>query len=178
MQAVTTAIGAARRAIEALTVALIAVLLAVMGLQIVFRYVFNDSLIWAEELCRYLLIWVSFLACYAAYERGEIAAVTLFRDMLPRRAALAVAILCNLLGIALLAVIVWYGLIYAGRIGGQPVPAFGFLLDDLFGTGDLAPSFYWVYLGLPVGMALLALRMAVETAIIARGLGARGETER
>ena len=81
-------------------------------------------------------------------------------------------------GIALLAVIVWYGLIYAGRIGGQPVPAFGFLLDDLFGTGDLAPSFYWVYLGLPVGMALLALRMAVETAIIARGLGARGETER
>ena len=48
-------------AMRAFLVALIAVLLAVMGLQIVMRYSFNASLIWAEEVCRYLLIWVSLI---------------------------------------------------------------------------------------------------------------------
>jgi len=113
-------------------------------------------------VCRYLLIWVSFLAAFAAYEKGEIAAVTFVRDLLPRKGRLMVAITCNALGLVLLTVLVVYGLRYADRIGSQPIPALGFLLEDLFGEGIRAPATFWVYLALPVGMALLAARLLVD----------------
>ena len=33
---------------------------AIIFWQVVARYLFNSSLIWAEELCRYLLLWQTF----------------------------------------------------------------------------------------------------------------------
>ena len=151
-----------RSALSALICAIIAVLLAIMVTQIVFRYGFNSSLIWAEEVCRYLLIWVSFLAAFAAYERGEIASVTFVRDLLPRKGRIVVAMACNALGLVLLVALIVYGLRYADRIGSQPIPALGFLLSDLFGEGTKAPATYWVYVALPVGMALLAARLLAD----------------
>lgn len=150
-------------------------LLSIMGTQIVFRYALNASLIWAEEMCRYLLIWVSFVACADAYERGEIAAVPILRDVLPRRAGLALAILVNLLGIVLMGVLVVYGLRYAEMIGSQPIPAARFLLNDLFASPDLAPAMFWVYVALPVGFAILAVRLAIDVVLYAR-MFATGES--
>lgn len=143
-------------------------LLAVMTVQIVLRYGFSSSLIWAEEVCRYLLIWVSFLAAMLAYERGEIASVPMLREALPRRAGLALAMLANACGIILLTVLVWYGLVYAGRMGSSPIPAMKFLLGDLFGPDFPAPTMYWVYIALPVGLALFALRLATDIVLYAR----------
>lgn len=151
-----------RSTLNALMCVIIAALLAIMVLQIVFRYGFNSSLIWAEEVCRYLLIWVSFLAAFAAYEKGEIASVTFVRDLLPRKAGLILAMICNLLGLALLAVLIIYGLRYASRVGSQPIPALGFLLTDLFGSDTRAPAVFWVYVALPVGMVLLAIRLLAD----------------
>lgn len=150
-----------RLALNVLLGTIIAVLLGVMSMQIVFRYGFNASLIWAEEACRHLLIWVSFLAAFAAYERGEIAAVTMLRNALPRRAGLALALFANALALGLLAFLVVYGMRYAERIGSQPIPALQFAFDDL-GLGWTVPSMFWVYVALPVGMALLALRIAAD----------------
>lgn len=150
--------------IKVMTVAMIATLLGLMIVEVVMRYVFLSSLIWAEEACRYLLIWCSFLAAVLAYERGELANVELFRQRLPQRAQLVVKILANGLCIAFLAVLVWYGTIFASRVGGQPIPAMRFLLGDLFGPDFPVPRIFWVYISLPVGMALLAIRMAVDLA--------------
>lgn len=144
------------------------VLLAVMTVQIVLRYGFSTSLIWAEEVCRYLLVWVSFLAAMLAYERGEIASVPMVRDMLPPRAGLALAMLANLLGIVLLCTLVWYGFVYAGRLGSAPIPAMKFLLGDLFGPDFPVPKVYWVYIALPVGLSLFALRLATDIVLYAR----------
>ena len=150
-------------AMKAFLVALIAVLLTVMGLQIVMRYSFNASLIWAEEVCRYLLIWVSLLAGVFAYERGELAAMTLLRDSLPRRPALVLAILANLVSAALCLLLVRYGLRFAEMVGSQPIPAFRFLFEDTFGWGtDTVPQVFWIYAALPLGMALLAIRLLID----------------
>ena len=145
------------------------VLLAIMGAQIVFRYGFNSSLIWAEETCRYLLIWVSFLGIALAYERGEIAAIDLLRDPLPPRAGLALAAIVNLLGAILCGVLAFYGYRYASLAGGQPIPALRFLLTDTFGAGAsaLAPRFFWVYAALPLGMAILGIRLLIDVATYA-----------
>ncbi|MEI4487896.1 TRAP transporter small permease subunit [Frigidibacter sp. MR17.14] len=149
-------------AIRAVTVAMLVILLALMIVQVVLRYVFGTSLIWAEEVCRYLLIWGSFLAAILAYERGEIVAVTMLRDAVSRRVALAMAIAGSLASCALLCTLVLYGVKYALKTGRQPIPALRFLLGDLFGTAMPIPSMFWVYLALPLGLGLLALRIGVD----------------
>lgn len=155
-------------AVSTILIWMLIVLLTVMTLQIVLRYGFSASLIWAEEVCRYLLVWVSFLAAVLAYERGEIASVTMVRDALPRTAGLALAIFANLCGIVLLAVLVWYGIIYATRLGSSSIPAMKFLLGDLFGPSAPVPTVWWIYIALPVGLALFAMRLAMDVVLYAR----------
>ncbi|MEQ8479745.1 MAG: TRAP transporter small permease [Hoeflea sp.] len=158
-----------RTGLKALLVALMAVLLTVMVAQVIMRYGLNSSLLWSEELCRYLLIWTSFLAMIFAYERGEIAALSILANALPRIPALVLAILGCMLSAALCVTLAWYGYIYADLAGSQPIPALSFILEDLFGAdAPQAPRVFWVYFALPVGMTLLALRIIADIAVYAR----------
>ena len=52
-------------------------IVVIMVVQVFARYVLNASLIWAEELCRYILIWQSFLLIGIAYHQGELVALEL-----------------------------------------------------------------------------------------------------
>ena len=155
--------------------AIMAVLLAIMILQVVYRYGLNSSLIWAEEICRYLLIWASFLACGIAYARGEVAAILLVDRLLPPRPALLLALVRNALVLVLIGALVYYGWRYAVLSGSQPVPALGFLLSDLFGSARSSPvTVFWIYVSLPAGMALLGAHVAAQmlrdaTALVAAG---------
>ena len=143
--------------------ALMILLLSVMSLQIVMRYAFNDSLIWAEELSRYALVWLAFLAVGVAYRRGEIAALTLLPDALPRRAGLLLRLLARGLGAALCLVLVWQGMRYAALGGTQPIPALRFLFEDMFGAAaPEVPTVWWVYAVLPFGMALMGLAILAD----------------
>ena len=46
---------------EVILVLLLSLIVLVMLYQIVMRYVFNDSLTWSEEFCRYCFIWFMFV---------------------------------------------------------------------------------------------------------------------
>lgn len=152
-----------RTSLKTLLVVLMATLLTVMTAQVVMRYGFNSSLLWSEELCRYLLIWSSFLAMIFAFERGEIAALSILANALPRVPALGLAVLGGLLSAAMCAALAYYGYLYAELAGSQPIPALSFILEDLFGSGaPQAPTVFWVYFALPLGMSLLGLRILVD----------------
>ncbi|MDH3235858.1 MAG: TRAP transporter small permease subunit, partial [Alphaproteobacteria bacterium] len=73
------ALGWYNRILDTIAAALMGTIVVVMVVQVFARYVLNDSLIWAEELCRYLLIWITFLFIGIAFERGEFIAI----DVLP-----------------------------------------------------------------------------------------------
>ncbi len=162
-----------RAGLKSLLVLLMATLLTVMTAQVIMRYGLNSSLLWSEELCRYLLIWASFLAMIFAYERGEIAALSILANALPRVPALLLAILGGLLSVAMCAALAYYGYIYADLAGSQPIPALSFILEDLFGAGaPEAPHVFWVYFALPVGMSLLGLRICVDIVLYAGALAA------
>ncbi|SOE16574.1 TRAP-type C4-dicarboxylate transport system permease small subunit [Hoeflea halophila] len=152
-----------RTGLKALLVMLMATLLTVMTAQVIMRYGFNSSLLWSEELCRYLLIWCSFLAMVFAFERGEIAALSILADSLPRVPALALAIVGGVLSAAMCGALAWYGYLYAKLVGSQPIPAISFILGDIFGSSaPAAPTVFWVYFALPLGMMLLGLRIAIN----------------
>ncbi|WP_163849314.1 TRAP transporter small permease [Pseudooceanicola aestuarii] len=157
-----------RLALRWLLITLVGALLALMTAQIVLRYGFNASLLWAEEMCRYMLIWLAFLAAVLAFERGEIAALGFLGSALPRVPALVLAIVVGGLSLALCLLLVSYGLYYADRAGGSQIPAIGFILEDIFGAeAPAAPSRFWVYLALPVGMGLMALRLMADMLLCA-----------
>jgi TRAP-type C4-dicarboxylate transport system permease small subunit len=47
---------------EFLMVAFLVIMASIMGVQVTMRYVFNNSLVWSEELTRYLFIWSAFIS--------------------------------------------------------------------------------------------------------------------
>ena len=71
---------AANRAIIFLMMAVMATLVFV---NVVTRYVFNFSIIWAEEVSQYLMIWIAYLGAGLALREGRHVAVEMLQDRLP-----------------------------------------------------------------------------------------------
>jgi TRAP-type C4-dicarboxylate transport system permease small subunit len=133
-------------------------IVVIMIVQVFARYVLNASLIWAEELCRYILIWQSFLLIGIAYHQGDLIVL----DVLPAKTSPAVRLLIRLL-VALpvcwfLYLMVSHGIVYAGRFKGQTIPAIDFIWTSLVGTPAHLPIF-WVYVSVPVGCAILLIHI-------------------
>ncbi|MEN1761597.1 TRAP transporter small permease [Anoxynatronum sibiricum] len=60
-----------------------AVMVGVIFMQIIMRYVFNNSLSWSEELGKFLFVWLSWLGISIGHRRREHIRITLLVDRLP-----------------------------------------------------------------------------------------------
>jgi len=133
-------------------------IVVIMIVQVFARYVLNASLIWAEELCRYILIWQSFLLIGIAYHQGELIVL----DVLSGKVSPAVRLLIRLL-VALpvcffLYLMVSHGRVNAGRFKAQTIPAIDFIWTSLVGQPAHLPIF-WIYVSVPVGCAILLIHI-------------------
>lgn len=135
----------ANRAIIVLMMSVMAMLVFV---NVVCRYIFNFSIIWAEELSQYLMIWITYLGAGLALREGRHVAVEMLQDLLPRglrrlvRAALAAAML------GFLAVLAVLGVRIAAFTWTQETPVLN------LPTG-------LPYLAIPVGAAVMAVHLAL-----------------
>ena len=127
---------------------LVAVMVVVAFQQVFFRYILQDSLVWSEELTRYLFVWTTFVASAYAAKEGRHLSVVMLVTALPRRAAGIIELLADLLSLAFCA--------YCAVYGWQ-------MVDFLFRTVQLSPGMQinvgWAYLAIPVGMSLTGLRI-------------------
>jgi len=130
----------------------------VMAVQVLMRYGFNASLIWAEELCRYILIWQTFLFVGLAYQKGELVAVEIIPLLLRPGWRLVLKALVAIPVLIFLWLMVVNGIDYAGRLQNQTVPAIDFISMALGGE-EVGVSIWWVYISVSVGSALLALHV-------------------
>lgn len=137
------------------------VILAVMIVQVGARYLFSASLIWAEEFCRYVLIWQTFLLLGVAYRRGEFVALDILPFALAPRTRLVLKAVTALPVVVFLVVIAIYGWRYAEVVQRQTIPALDFIWTGLTGH-NLDVSVRWVYIAVPVGSALLALHVLAD----------------
>ena len=152
------------RTIEGVAGVSMAVILVIMIVQVAARYLFSGSIIWAEEACRYLLLWQTFLLLGVAYQRGEFVMLDLLPYMLSSRARLALKCATAIPVLIFLAVIVVEGFDYASRFERQKIPALDFIWSSLTGA-NAGVSVKWVYICVPIGAALLALHVVADLVV-------------
>ena len=135
-----------RKALTAVSVVLLASYFALVLLQVVFRYILNESLFWAEEFVRGAMLWGVMLSSpLVAAARGHIR-IEMLELMLPPTGRRIVMIVTDVLTMAFLLTLLWAGIEFVDRTWFQHSP----LLD--------VPK-YTVYLAIPVGAAIEAAFM-------------------
>jgi TRAP-type transport system small permease protein len=139
-------------------IALVAVMAVLVFANVVSRYLLNASIIWVEELTRYMMVWVGFLGSGLVLRFGAHIAVDILQDALPSRAAQGLRGLIVLILAATFLAMTWLGVRYAQFAWEQETPVMN------WSTGA-------IYLAIPIGSAL----MLVHLLFVARGYVAGGE---
>lgn len=128
-------------------------LLAIVSLlgiwQVGTRFLLSQPSTWTEELMRRLLIWMVMLGAAVAFRHGALISVDLMLKSARGRWRTFVQWVITLTSLALLAVLIWYGIDLVWRIRFQTWASLDFL------------SMGWAYAAIPVGamvsvIALLA----------------------
>lgn len=137
---------------------LLAVISIVMMLQVIMRYVFNASLTWAEELCRYAFIWSAFVSIGFTIREKSILTLTFFVDILPKTIGRVVTILAKFITVAFFIVIFVYS-----------VP----MIEKIYLTNQRSPALnipmYIVYLSIVVGSFLTIIRSVQDLVAAVKG---------
>lgn len=135
------------------------IVVAIMLVQIVARYIFNSSLIWAEELCRYILVWQTFLLIGIAYHQGELAILDILSGHVSPKVRLALRLMAYIPVAFFLVLLIQHGIVHAGRFSRQTIPAIDFIWTSLTGHGA-GLTVFWIYVAVPVGCTILLLHLA------------------
>jgi len=159
--------GAYLKSVRFLAGVSMAIIVCVMIAQVFARYVLGSSLIWAEELCRYLLIWQTFLVLGLAYSHGEFVQLDFLSSALSKRNNWFVRAIIAVPILVFLALMAWMGADYASRFDRQTIPAVDFIWESLFGR-PLGMSIGYVYISVSVGMVMLALHVVADLIVTFR----------
>lgn len=100
-------------------IVLMAIMTAVIGLQVFCRYALNASLIWPEELARYAMIWITCLASGLAVRQASHMGIDSVIRRLPDRTRRALAVGGHVLTLIFLGVVLVAGINMVGRVAGQ-----------------------------------------------------------
>ena len=124
-----------------LLIAILATMSVIIFANVGLRYLTSQSIEWAEEVARHLMIWLTFLGCGPVLRYGGHIAIDNLQDGLPPAMARGVRVLIACLLLVFWACFVYFGLEYMDRTQYQLTPA-------------TQISFATIYAALPVGMAL------------------------
>ena len=116
-------------------------------INVVMRYVFLAPIFWAEELARYLMVWLIFLgAGLLAGDEGHISVNAITRFLNPR-ANLMLSRIVRVVGIIFSVVLTWYGWKHTMSVR-----------SSLQVTAALDIPMWLTYLAIPVGGTIMVVR--------------------
>jgi TRAP-type C4-dicarboxylate transport system permease small subunit len=128
-------------------IGILAAMAAMVFANVVLRFATDASILWVEEVSRYLMIWVTFLGGGLVLRYGGHVGIDTLQEALPRHAAAIRGAICVLLGGFSVFMIV-VGARYAWLAWNQTTPVLGI-------------PFGAVYLAIPIGFALLVAHLAL-----------------
>jgi TRAP-type C4-dicarboxylate transport system permease small subunit len=144
-----------------LAASLLGLLLAAMCWQVVTRYVLDAPSDWTEEASRYLYVYVVFLGTSAGISTRSHVSIAFFTDLLSPLPKLLLSLAVDVLVLAFLAVMVWWGTRATLRNVDIPLSV-------------TQVSYAWVYVVIP----LTSLAMIVRTLALMQGDILRYRTHR
>ena len=136
--------GAVARWERGAAVLLLAVTVAIVVLQVFFRYVLNSSLSWSEEAARYLFIWAAVLGFSSSAQAGRLFRFEMIALRLPAAGQRVCAALFGFAGTAFLWALIVNGADLVSKTVSQTSPAMGMPMA-------------LAYAALPVAGVLIAL---------------------
>jgi len=130
--------------IEAVLVAVAASYAIIVLLQVFYRYVLNDSLVWAEEIIRFTLVWSIMLGSAIVAARREDIRLDSIPALLGPRGKRRLTIVADLATLVFCGFLAWYGVEFMLRAGTQRASASGLPMT-------------YAYSAMPVGAVLIAI---------------------
>lgn len=148
---------------ETIMLILLAMIVVVMGIQVVMRYGLKSSLVWAEELSRYFFIWFVFMGISYGVRQNIHIKVDIIETVFPRTKR----ILGVLQDIAFLVFSVY--MIQPG------FKAMGMLIASGQKSPAMGVPMYLVYISLMGGFLLTIMRMIQKYVLLLAGKGDKKE---
>ena len=94
---------------EILGVFLLSAICVVAVVKVASRYLLGDPSSWAEEVCTYIFVWMSFVGAALALKKHEHFAIEMLVDQFSLKVAGIVRLLTTFLVIVFSCIVVWYG---------------------------------------------------------------------
>ena len=132
---------------EYLVVPLVGVMVAIVILQVIFRYIVKGSLPWSEELARYLMVWITFIGASIGVKRGAHVGIEALILALPKKAQTIAEYLGIFISVIFCIVVLGasFGIINRQIINQQISPA-------------MRIPMWWAYAAIPGGTLLMTVR--------------------
>lgn len=124
-------------------------------LQVIMRYIFESSLVWSEELVRWLFIWTIWIGVAYACKTGQHIRITIFADLLSEGSNRR---LQQSMKIALIAFFLWIGWLGLQQAA-SPIVMRQTSVVMYWPLGGGKVSLAWLYATLPFGALLSAWRI-------------------
>lgn len=134
---------------EIFLVVIFIALVADIFLQVIMRYVFNDSLFWSEELGRFLFEWLTWIGMSLGAKKGEHIKITMLQDKFSYKKAQVLDIISSIIVIGICAITIYYGIFMSVFWAGSKYPC-------------LQISLAWGYIAIPIGCSLMVIRSLVD----------------
>lgn len=139
-----------------LSMSLLVAMFMLVILQVISRYVFSSPLPWTEELARYVMIWMIFVASAHLTSTGEHIVITLIDKVLPPAGVKAVIVLSYLIVAVACFFLLAPGWKFVSRMFRASSPAMSLPMG-------------WVYLAALSGICLIMLQSLVNMFLVVRG---------
>ena len=125
-------------------IALLGAMSVIIFTNVAMRYLTDQSIEWAEEVARHMMIWLTFLGAGPVLRYGGHIAVDNLQDSVAPRVAVALRVVIAVLLTGFFVFMVWMGVLYMQRTQFQT-------------TAATQISFAYIYAAMPVGGVLLLL---------------------
>ena len=148
-------------------------LIAVVGLSVMtvitlvavfFRYVLQSPIIWSEEAARYLMVWSTMLGISIATRQKAHLGIDIFVSMAPKKLQRALEIFSTLMMIVMFVFLTIISIVF---------------IQSAIRTGNVSPMlripFYIIYLALPLGFGLSAVRSIQDLVDVIKGVDNKEE---
>ena len=144
MSKVGTGLAYFEKALDITCQVFLGAIIAIIFYCVIMRYVFSCPPAWAEELSRFIFIWMLILGAVVVTREGSHIELTILIDHLPRRLKFIMLTFTRLLMLGFCLVMIQQGMKIYPIVAEASSPTFGI-------------SMGWLYLSIPVGGLLMGI---------------------